>query len=117
MHGSSMKYSIHLLKLPVIFSVFIIGNATHATEVRLNYLTDFKVPMQKAYCMGKASNGDMVIYKKCMLAIDKDAYKCDKETKAIYDHEFINYTKEATEFMEDIKPLAKQYFNCLSTVY
>jgi hypothetical protein len=111
-----MNNLIHFLKSLAIVNI-IVGNSAFAAEVTLNYLTDFKIPMQGTYCMGKSSNGDLVTYKKCMLAIEKDVNKCDIETKPIYDHKFSNYNKDVTEFMDDIKPITEQYFTCLGTIY
>ena len=76
--------------------------------------------MQQTFCISKSANGDMNIYKQCMLAIEKGSYKCDKVTKASYDQiimKYSDYDNGVTDFMKNMKPITKTHFDCLSTLY
>ena len=95
------------------FSCSAIANTT-------GYLTGFKVPVQQTFCMSRSLNGDMDTYKKCMLAIEKESFKCDKVTKPAYEELMVTYSNndnDVTEFMSDIKPISKAHFDCLSSIY
>ena len=104
------------LKL-IFLAIALNPTGVMSAEPVLNYLTDFKVPMQTTHCKGKAKVGDELAFKECMLIIEKNAYKCDKDTKIIFDKEFSNYSKPASEYISDIIPLAKQHQLCLKTLH
>ncbi len=107
----------YFIKAFVIISLFIATTIAHAQT--LDYLIKFKVPVQQTFCISKAPNGDMDTYKKCMLAIEKGAYKCDKETKPAYDNVFIKHIDNGgvTEYMDELKPIIEKHFMCLNTLY
>ena len=113
-----MKRLINLFKSISIICIYISSGATYAGTA--DYLTDFKIPVQQTFCISKSPNGDMSSYKQCMLAIEKGSYKCDKVTKAAYDQmilRYIDYDKDVTELMSDMKPITKNHFDCLSALY
>lgn len=113
-----MKLLTHIFKSFTIFCI-ITGTAEAIAESS-NYLKDFKVPMQQIFCMGKSLNGDMNNYRKCMIAIERGAYKCDKVTKPSYDKiikKYSNYNKNITEYMSSMEPISKTHFECLKTLY
>lgn len=85
-----------------------------------DYLTGFKVPVQQTFCMSRSLNGDMDTYKRCMLTVEKESYKCDKGTKPAYERamaKYSNYDKDVAEYMNDIKPITKIHFDCLCSLY
>ncbi len=113
-----MKYSICLFKSIAIICACISTSVTHAEAI--DYLINFKIPVQQTFCISKSTNGDMSTYKQCMLAIEKGSYECDKITKASYDKMLIKYTepyKGVTGFMNDMKPITMKHFDCLSRLY
>lgn len=113
-----MKRRINIFKFVVVVSIFVSTNAAYAETA--DYLTNFKVPVQQTFCISKSANGDMNTYKKCMLAIEKGALKCDKESKEAYDKmlkKYSNFEGEATEFMDDVMPITAKHFDCLNTLY
>jgi len=113
-----MKQSNYFYRAFAIICIFIVTNAASAQAI--DYLTKFKIPVQQTFCISKAPNGDMISYKECMLAIEKGAHKCDKETKPSYEQMFIKHVKsdsEAKEYMEEIKPIIEKHFTCLNTLY
>ena len=104
-----------------VLAITVIALATHYAHAQnIDYLLSFKVPVQQTYCISKALNGDMAVYKKCMLSVEKGANKCDKETKPAYDNLLIKHIANdsaATEYMDEIKPIIKKHFDCLRTLY
>ena len=113
-----MKYSIFSFRFITIICISIVTIPVQA--VTFDYLTNFKIPVQQTFCLSKSPNGDIKIYKQCMLAIEKDAYKCDTATKESYDQMIIKYSnldKEVGEFMDDIMPITEKHFTCLNTLY
>lgn len=113
-----MKSLIRISRLVTTICISLVSISAQAET--FNYLTNFKIPVQQTFCLSKSPNGDINIYKQCMLAIEKGANKCDVKTKEAYDQmtmQYSNFDKEVTEFMDDIKPITEKHFTCLSTLY
>ena len=113
-----MKHSMYLFKSIAIISICISTSNSYA--ITADYLTNFKIPVQQTFCISKSAGGDMNIYKKCMLAIEKGAYKCDKDAKVAYDQlfkKFSNFGRNASEVMDNLRPITEKHFECLNTLY
>lgn len=113
-----MKQLKFIFRALAITSMLIATHYAHAENI--DYLLKFKVPVQQTFCISKAPNGDMAVYKECMLSIEKGANKCDKDTKPAYDDLLIKHIANdsgATEYMDEIKPIIKKHFECLNTLY
>ncbi len=113
-----MNCTISSFRFITIICICIVSIPVQA--VTFDYLTNFKIPVQQTFCLSKSPNGDINIYKQCMLAIEKGAHVCDTVTKGLYDQmiiEYSNFDKEVGEFMNDIKPITEKHFTCLNTLY
>jgi len=103
-------------KLITLLILSLTVNAVAASN-KLDYLTDFRVPTQMAFCSTKTNIVGNGTYKECMLYVEKSSSKCDKITKPIFDKLIQDTSVEVTVFVNKLKAAATNYQACLNNNY